>query len=103
MPIMIEFDGEGGIRSSSWVEDHEHWDDGFDSCGTCGADIGPQQVGREYAIHRPDGWHIATWDGEAFKVTSNWQSGDRWTPEWVDRRVLLPEDDRNADASSPEP
>ena len=97
MSIIVELDGEGSYYSKVVEDDHDHWDDGFDTCGTCGADIGPQQVGREYAIHRADGWHIATWDGECFEVTSNWQSGDRWLPEWVDRRVLLPDDARNAE------
>lgn len=48
------------------------------------------RVGQEYAVQRDDGWHIATWDGECFSVTSNWQSGDRWLPEWVNQHILLP-------------
>jgi hypothetical protein len=87
--IIVERDGAGSYYFKVTPDDHEHWDDGFDQCGTCGADTGPTD-GREYAVLREDGWHIATFDGECFAVTSDWQSGDRWLPEWVERRVLLP-------------
>ena len=46
--------------------------------------------GREYAVRRDDSWHIATWDGSCFAVTSNWQSGDRGPPGQVQAFVLLP-------------
>jgi len=42
-----------------------------------------------YAVRKDFEWHIARWDGETFAVVSNWQSGDRWFPEWVEEYVLL--------------
>lgn len=50
---------------------------------------GQDGTGACYAVRRPDGWHVAVWDGEAFAVTSDWQSGDRWLPGQVLDSVLL--------------
>jgi hypothetical protein len=90
--LFIERGDDGRIRVGPLDDDHEHWNDGFDQCGTCGHHMLPddQQVGRDYAVEREDGWHIATWDGECFAVTSDWQSGDRWLPEMVRKFLVLP-------------
>lgn len=46
-------------------------------------------VDEQYAVEREDGWHIATWDGECFNVTSDFQSGDRWLADQVNQYVRL--------------
>jgi hypothetical protein len=35
-------------------------------------------------------WHVGTWDGQCFAITSDYQEGDRWEPGMVQQFVLLP-------------
>jgi hypothetical protein len=92
MSIAIGRDASGRLHLSVTNDDHEHWNDGWDQCGTCGAQVLPdgEQVAKNYAVEREDGWHIAVWDGECFAVTSSWQSGDRWLPTDLLQFLVLP-------------
>lgn len=92
MSIRVERGPDGRIRAKVVADEHDHWNDGCDTCGTCGCMVLPddEQLGKAYAVLHDDGWHIAEWDGECFAVTSSWQSGDRWRPAQVRTFLVLP-------------